>query len=94
MEPVWEYKWAVWDEVKACFVPTPIWLTDEEARSDWYAYEMCGTALTIRNETVRMRLALASTRLHPTSHGAASGMYARKDAVTACRRSSRRWTPS
>jgi hypothetical protein len=22
-------------------VPTPIWLTDEEARSDWYAYDMC-----------------------------------------------------
>lgn len=41
MEPVWEYKWAVWDEVKTCFMPTPIWLTDEEARSDWYAYDMC-----------------------------------------------------
>ena len=41
MEPVWECKWAVWDEAKARFVPTPIWLTDEEARSDWYAYDMC-----------------------------------------------------
>ncbi len=41
MEPEWEYKWAVWDESKLCFVPTPIWLTDTEARGDWYAYEMC-----------------------------------------------------
>jgi hypothetical protein len=41
MEPVWEHKWAVWDEGKARFVPTPIWLTDEEARSDRYAYDMC-----------------------------------------------------
>ncbi|PVX82422.1 hypothetical protein [Paraburkholderia unamae] len=23
------------------FVPTPVWLTDEEARGDWYAYDMC-----------------------------------------------------
>ncbi|WP_434660782.1 hypothetical protein P5W99_11120 [Paraburkholderia sp. A3BS-1L] len=41
MEPVWEFKWAVWNEVKLRFVPTPIWLTDEEARSDWYAYDLC-----------------------------------------------------
>lgn len=22
-------------------MPTPIWLTDDEARGDWYAYDMC-----------------------------------------------------
>jgi hypothetical protein len=32
---------AVWDESKLRFVSTPIWLTDDEARGDWYAYDMC-----------------------------------------------------
>lgn len=44
-EPEWEFKWAAWDEVKLCFVPTPVWLTDEGARGDWYAYDMCAHRL-------------------------------------------------
>jgi hypothetical protein len=62
MEPVWEYKWAVWDEVKACFVPTPIWLTDEEARGDWYAYEMCVYRL---DHTKRDRMHAAGPGVDP-----------------------------
>ncbi len=62
MEPIWEYKWVVWDEVKACFVPTPIWLTDAEARGDWYAKEMCVYRL---EHTKRDRMHVAGICLDP-----------------------------
>ncbi|WP_321782809.1 hypothetical protein [Paraburkholderia sp. J94] len=38
MEPLWEWKWAAWDEKTGCFVPTPVWMTDAEARADWWAF--------------------------------------------------------
>jgi len=36
----WEYKWAYWDEAAGRFAQTPIWLTDQEAQREWYAYEL------------------------------------------------------
>lgn len=39
MEPVWEWKWACWDDARGCFVATPVWMTETEARCDWYAYD-------------------------------------------------------
>ncbi|WP_343666336.1 hypothetical protein [Paraburkholderia tropica] len=38
MEPLWEWKWAAWDEKAGRFVPTPVWMTDAEARADWWAF--------------------------------------------------------
>lgn len=39
MEPVWEWKWAYWDEARGCLAETPVWMTGEEARADWHAYD-------------------------------------------------------
>ncbi|MBN3856707.1 hypothetical protein G3N59_25325 [Paraburkholderia sp. Ac-20340] len=39
MEPLFEWKWAYWDESRARFVETPVWMTDDEARCDWFAYD-------------------------------------------------------
>jgi hypothetical protein len=38
MEPEWEYKWAFWNEKAGCFEQTPAWMTETEARSDWFYY--------------------------------------------------------
>jgi hypothetical protein len=39
MEPLWEFRWAYWDEARACFLEAPVWMTDEEAQADWWAWE-------------------------------------------------------
>lgn len=39
MEPLWEWRWAYWDETCARFVEAPVWMTEEEARADWWAWE-------------------------------------------------------
>ncbi|WP_322058456.1 hypothetical protein [Paraburkholderia sp. J63] len=39
MEPLWEWRWAYWDEARGCFAEAPVWMTDEEARSDWWAWD-------------------------------------------------------
>lgn len=39
VEPVWEWKWAFWDETRGGMEVTPVWMTEDEARSDWYAYD-------------------------------------------------------
>ena len=39
MGPLMEWKWAYWDEARACFAETPVWMTEEEARCDWHAYD-------------------------------------------------------
>ncbi|WP_233875094.1 hypothetical protein [Paraburkholderia adhaesiva] len=38
MEPVWEWKWSYWDEAQNRFEATPVWMTDAEACSDFWAY--------------------------------------------------------
>jgi hypothetical protein len=38
MEPAWEYKWAFWNEKAKRFEQTPTWMTEAEARSDWFYY--------------------------------------------------------
>ncbi|WP_322046086.1 hypothetical protein [Paraburkholderia sp. J67] len=38
MESVWEYKWAFWDDKANRFDQTPAWMTESEARSDWFYY--------------------------------------------------------
>lgn len=39
MEPTFEYRWAYWDEVAGRFDQTAIWMTEDEARSDFHAYD-------------------------------------------------------
>lgn len=39
MKPVWEWKWALWDATRGAIGETPIWMTEDEARCDWYAYD-------------------------------------------------------
>jgi len=39
MEPVWEWQWAYWDEARGCIEVTPVWMTVDEARADWYVYD-------------------------------------------------------
>lgn len=38
MEPLWEWKWAYWDESLGRFEATPVWMTDAEACADFWAY--------------------------------------------------------
>lgn len=38
MEPLWEWKWAYWDEKLARFEQTAVWMTDAEACADFWAY--------------------------------------------------------
>jgi len=39
MEPLWEYRWAYWNEFANRFEQTPLWMTEDEARTDWHAYD-------------------------------------------------------
>lgn len=39
MEPCFEYRWAYWHEAANRFEQTPIWMTDGEARADFWAYD-------------------------------------------------------
>jgi hypothetical protein len=35
---VWEYKWPFWNDKASCFEQTLAWMTETEARSDWFYY--------------------------------------------------------
>jgi hypothetical protein len=38
VEPIWEWKWAYWDDKQNRFEQTPVWMTDAEACADFWAY--------------------------------------------------------
>lgn len=83
-----------WGRGQSSVVLAPIWLTDEEARSDRLAYAMCVYRL---EHTKRDRMLSVGPVVDPsaaTYRGIASAGRALNDAGTGCRRSLRRSTTS